>query len=45
MSDVYGVEKWLYLGADLVWHIWRERVSIECLSKESVLSPFQESCG
>jgi hypothetical protein len=31
---VLGVANWLYLGADLVWRVWRVRVSIEGLSQE-----------
>ena len=38
---VLGVANWLYLGADMVWRVWRVRVSIDGLSKESVLRLFQ----
>ena len=38
---VLGVANWLYLGADLVWRVWRVRVSIDGFSKESVLRLFQ----
>ena len=38
---VLGVANWLYLGADMGWRVWRVRVSIDVLSKESLLRLFQ----
>jgi hypothetical protein len=39
-----GVANWLYLGADLGWRVWCIRVSIDGLSKASVLRLFQARC-
>lgn len=33
-EDLLGVANWLYLGADMVWRVWRVRVTIDGLSKE-----------